>query len=399
MLSPIFIEQYGDARMTMNFNRSSRFAVAAILAFFDIAAAAAPPSFPTDAVSNATSHARAIIQTELAPKVPGLAVAVAVGGAIVWSQGFGYADLAAKTPATPATRFRIGSVSKPLTAAGLALLVERGRIDMDAPVQKYIRDFPQKGGVITLRLLAGHLSGIRNYRGSEALSDKPYPNLRSALKVFENDPLVSAPGTKFSYSSYNWNVIGVAMEAAAKQDFLPYMQDNVFTPLGMTNTRPDLADVADPQRARFYETNTSGTFVVAPQVDCSYKWPSGGFLSTAEDLVRFGSAHLLPGFLKPESRKMLFTSQKTLDGTLTHYGVGWFVGRTLLYHKGDSIGGTSVLLLLPASRIVVAIVSNRGSLVFGDDAGRQLVSQHSDLNLVATAQKLANAFAPLFAKP
>src|SRR5262249_44514223 len=160
-------------------------------------------------------------------------------GIILWSQGFGYADLATKTPATPVTRFRVGSISKSLTAAGLALLVERGRINMDAPVQDYIPDFPQKGAILTLRLLAGHLSGIRNYRGSEALSDKPYPNLRSALKVFEDDSLVSLPGTKFSYSSYNWNVIGVAIEAAAKQDYLRFMQDNIFEPLGMTNTRPD----------------------------------------------------------------------------------------------------------------------------------------------------------------
>jgi serine beta-lactamase-like protein LACTB, mitochondrial len=356
---------------------------------------AAPPAFAQDAPTNATDQARAIIQTELAPKVPGLAVAVAVDGAILWSEGFGYADLAAKMPVTPATRFRVGSVAKPLTAAGLALLVERGQLDMDAPVQKYIPDFPQKSAVITLRLLAGHLSGIRNYRGSEAFSDKPYPNLRSGLKIFEDDPLISPPGTKFSYSSYNWNVLGVAMEAAAKQNFLDYMNDSVFKPLGMTNTRADLAGVADPQRAQFYETDTSGKFIVAPKVDSSYKWPSGGFLSTAEDLVRFGSAQLRPGFLKPESRKMLFTPQITSDGKPTHYGVGWFVGRNHLYHGGDSIGGTSFLLLVPASRTVVAITCNRGHLVIDSSKGRPSVTQETDVDkiMAATAPKLAKIFA------
>ncbi|HMD55597.1 MAG TPA: serine hydrolase domain-containing protein, partial [Phycisphaerae bacterium] len=168
-------------------------------------------------LSDAISQAREIIQTEWAAKVPGLSIAVSVDGAELWSQAFGYADLENQTPATPTTRFRIGSVSKPLTAAGLALLVEQGRLDLDVPVQTYIPDFPQKDGLITLRRLAGHLTGIRNYRGIEAISNRSFPNLRSGLKIFEDDPLEAAPGTKFSYASYNWNVIGAVMEAVTKQ--------------------------------------------------------------------------------------------------------------------------------------------------------------------------------------
>jgi CubicO group peptidase (beta-lactamase class C family) len=137
--------------------------------------------FAPNQTSDVIAQARAIIQTEIAPKVPGLSVTVSVDGAIVWSEQFGYADLATQAPVTRTTRFRIGSVSKSLTAAGLALLVERGQLDLDAPVQKYIPDFPQKNGIITPRLLAGHLTGIRNYRGVEATSNRPFSNLRSGL--------------------------------------------------------------------------------------------------------------------------------------------------------------------------------------------------------------------------
>ncbi len=340
-------------------------------------------------------QARTIIQTEIEPKVPGLSVAVAVDGKMVWSEAFGYADLEAKTPATPATRFRIGSVSKPLTAAGLALLVEHGKMDMDVPVQTYIPDFPEKEAPITIRLLAGHLSGIRNYRGSEAVSNKPYPNLRAGLKIFENDPLIAPPGTKFSYASFNWNTIGVAMEAAAKQDFLDYMQSAVFNPLGLTNTCPDLAGVIDPQRTQFYETDAAGKFLVAPKVNLSYAWPSGGFLSTSEDLVRFGSAMLQPGFLKPESRRLLFTSQKTSDGKLTHYGVGWYTGKIAL-HGGDSVGGTSILLLDPSSRVVVAILTNRGHLALGKEDGRVKLVKLAD-GLAFNPEKIAIQISKLFA--
>src|SRR5215470_5210574 len=86
----------------------------------------------------AVKTAEAVAQEVLAHGVPGLALAVAVDGKIVWSDGFGYADLEARVPARPTTKFRIGSVSKPITAAGLMLLVEAGKLDLDAPVQKYV---------------------------------------------------------------------------------------------------------------------------------------------------------------------------------------------------------------------------------------------------------------------
>jgi serine beta-lactamase-like protein LACTB, mitochondrial len=357
-------------------------------------------------LSDAISQASEILQTEWAAKVPGLCVAVAVDGAMVWSQAFGYADLENQMPATSATRFRIGSVSKPLTAAGLALLVERGILDLDTPIQKYIPDFPQKDGIITTRLLAGHLTGIRNYRGTEAFSNKSFPNLRAGLKIFEDDPLESPPGTKFSYCSYNWNVLGVVMEAASKQNFLDYIESNVIKPLGLANTCPDLAGVADSTRAQFYEIDPTGKFFVAPKVDFSFVWPAGGFLSTAEDLVRFGSAHLQPGFLKPESLKLLFTSQKTDDEKPTNYGVGWFVqnvgGKILiLHHGGDSVGGTAILLLLPAFRIVVAIASNGGQGILRNAIRRERATKEAEHYLFTKqtiAAKIARVFVPLAIK-
>ena len=342
----------------------------------------------------AVAPARALIQTEIAPKVPGLSVAVAVAGKLVWSEGFGYADLATKRPATPRTRFRIGSVSKPLASVGLALLVERGDLDLDTPIQKYIPDFPPKDGMITPRLLGGHLSGIRNYRGREAASNQPFASLRAGLKLFESDPLASAPGSKFHYSSYNWNTLGVAMEAAAQQEFLTFMDRAVIQPLALANTRPDLAGAPDAERTRFYETTAAGKFVRAPSVDLSYAWPSGGYLSTSEDLVRFGSALLQPGFLTQSSRRLLFLPQKTTDGAVTHYGVGWFTGK-VAYHGGDSMGGTSILLLDPGSRVAVAILTNRGHLAFGSENGRVKLVKLAE-PLVFSREKAALQIARLF---
>src|SRR5580658_9915283 len=201
---------------------------------------------------------RSRILADFALKVPGLSVAVGQDGKIIWSEGFGFADLEAKKPVTPQTMFRIGSVSKPLTAAGLMLLVEQGKLDLDADIHRYVPEFPDKGHPITTRQLAGHLAGIRHYQGQEFYLTRHHSHVREGLHIFENDPLLSVPGEKYFYSSYGFNLISMVMEASAGRDFLSYMQDAVWTPLAMTNTMPDDATRAIPQRTRFYKARDGG---------------------------------------------------------------------------------------------------------------------------------------------
>ena len=315
-------------------------------------------------LENAIGQARALLGRELVPKIPGMSVAVAVNGSTVWTESFGYADLVNNVLVTPKTRFRIGSVSKPLAAVGLMLMVERGQLDLDAPIQTYIPDFPEKGAPITTRLLAGHLSGIRNYRREETLANVAYVDSRSRLKVFETDPLITRPGEKFSYASYNWNVIEVATGRAGQMDFPAYMQTHVLGPLRLSDTCAEQSREADGLRTEFYEADETGAFISGPEINNRHAWASGGCLSTAEDLVRFGSALLRPGFLKESSLQTLFTSQTTNDGKPTGYGVGWYVypKPKVIYHSGWTVGGLSILLILPDTNTVVAIVTNRGGL-------------------------------------
>jgi serine beta-lactamase-like protein LACTB, mitochondrial len=295
--------------------------------------------------------------------IPGLALAVALDGKIVYSEGFGYADLEERVPVWPTTKFRIGSVSKPLTATALMQLVEAGKVDLDSPVQKYVPTFRDKGAVITVLMVAGHLGGIRHYQGDEFHIQRHYAKVLEGLKIFENDPLVAAPGTKFSYSSYGYNLLSAVVESAAGEDFLSYMQQRVFAPLGLVHTTADQNTQIVEQRSRFYELPKDGAVENAPYVDNSYKWAGGGFLSTAEDLVHFGSALLEPGFLKQETLRTMFTSQKTKSGEEPGYGIGWAVhksksGKLIYGHSGGSVGGTSQLILYPETHLVVAMVNN-----------------------------------------
>lgn len=316
----------------------------------------------TQPYAEARANANKIGNELVARGIPGAAIAVAVDGHLVYAEGFGYADLEERVPVWPTTKFRIGSISKSLTATALVQLVEQGKIDLDAPVQKYVPSFPDKGAKITPRLLAGHLAGIRHYKGDEFQIAQHYDSVLDGLKIFENDPLVAPPGTGFHYSSYGYDLLSAVIESASGDSFLEYMQRHVFTPLGLVDTTADQNRSIIEQRSRFYEREGDGTTDNAPYVDNSYKW-AGGFLSTPEDLVRFGSALLHPGFLPESALRLLFTSQKTISGQETGYGMGWFIqksqsGLRIYQHSGGSVGGTSQLIIYPDTGVVVALTTN-----------------------------------------
>jgi serine beta-lactamase-like protein LACTB, mitochondrial len=312
----------------------------------------------------AIAAAQRLVCDSLTPKIPGLQVAVAIDGKLVWSEAFGYADIARHARVTRTTMFRIGSVSKPLTSVAVAQLVLGGKLDLDAPVQRYVPSFPQKPWPVTTRELAGHVAGIRHYQGNEFLSNTPYRSVTAGLSIFANDTLLFEPGTRFAYSSYGFNLVSAVIEGASGENFLAYMGAHVIRPLGLTHTAPDRVDSLIPDRTAFYDPDTvHGGFQVAAPVDNSYKWASGGFTSSAEDLVRFGSALLQPGFLPQTSLDLLFTSQKTRDGQPTGYGVGWFVatdslGHHRVFHGGGAVGGTTAFGMDRDAHVAFALTSN-----------------------------------------
>jgi len=298
--------------------------------------------------------------------VPGISVAVQAGDEFTWSEGFGVSDLNSGRPITPHTRFRIGSVSKALTAAALGLLLEERKVDLDADVRKYVPEFPPKGDPITLRHLAGHRSGIRHYRGNEVLNDRPYKSVLEALTIFAKDPLVAKPGTTHSYSTYGYTLLSAAMERAAGVSFLTLMREKVLRPLQMTETEPEIGGRRLPDQATGYEQGTNGKAEVVPRTDLSPIWAGGGFVSTTGDLLKFARAHLDGRFLRPETLDLLWTVQTTKDGTRTPSAFGWQVARTpkgrrLLVSGGNSIGGTVVMFVVPEEKVVLVFMTNMGS--------------------------------------
>jgi len=295
---------------------------------------------------------------------PGASICVIRDGRIVWSRAFGVADLEQHVPATAETRFRIGSVSKSLTSVAIGRLVQAGQLDLDAPVQRYVPGFPEKRYPITVRQVAGHLAGIRHYDTGEFENREHYATVTEGLAIFAADSLLFEPGTQFSYSSYGYNLLGAVIEGASGRPYREYMRDEVLDPAGMTHTSFEHPDSIIPDRGRYYtRTDSTGPTINATYVDNTYKWPSGGFLSTAEDLARFGDRLLRGELLRPETVTLLWTPMRTSNGTTTEYGIGWTVesdslGRRRVRHSGGSVGGTAHLIIYPEQRVVVAVLVN-----------------------------------------
>jgi serine beta-lactamase-like protein LACTB len=331
-------------------------------------ARSAPPPTWAAAVEQGRQIARADLSEQ---NLPGLSVAVGVGGDLVWAEGFGWADLENHARVTPEIRFRTGEVSKPLTSTAAGLLLEKHKLNLDDEIQTYVPEFPKKQWPVTVRHLMGHLAGLRDDAGDEA-SLAPCGQTLEGLKLFADDGLLSEPGTNYRASSYSWILVSAAIEAAAHEPFFTFMRTQIFKPLGMDDTMPDSAIETIPDRATFYFPRFAGDTRYGPEAaregDHSCYAGAGAFLSTPSDLVRFGMAVSSGKLLQPATLEMLQTSQRLTSGQPTDYGLGWKLETVPLAGeptrmaghgtKSDFIGGTTYLMTFPDRGIVVAVMSN-----------------------------------------
>lgn len=197
---------------------------------------------PSD-TSHKIHQARQLIQQfMLNENVPGVAVSVAKNQRLIWSEGFGFSNLQDGVPVRVSkTKFRIGSISKPLTAFAMGILVEEKRLDLDASIYAYVPTFPKKRYDFSVRQTAGHTAGIRHYRGREFLLNNKM-SIVEGLDIFKQDPLKFEPGSDYSYNSYGWNLLSVVVQNASRTEFNQFMQNKVFLPLNMQATEVDVPE-------------------------------------------------------------------------------------------------------------------------------------------------------------
>jgi len=239
--------------------------------------------------------------------VPGMVVAVSLNGKTVWQHGFGYSDLENHLITGTGCVMRIASISKSITMAVLARLWQEGKLDIDKNVSEYVPNFPKKfhDGKevnITVRQLCCHMSGVRHYtrkgeKDEDEFSLKEYflketfKTTDESLKLFQDDELLSAPGSEFHYTTHGYTLLAKVIENVVGEPFEKYMKKQ-FAILGLNNTYLDKAEPIIYNRAKYYVRDKHHRLQNAPYVDNSYKWAGGGYLSTVGDLVKFGNAML-----------------------------------------------------------------------------------------------------------
>ncbi len=309
---------------------------------------------------------------------PGISVAVAVGGNIIYSNGVGYAELDNKVPATGQTVHNVGSVSKVIATVAIMQLFEQGKIDLDAPIQQYVSYFPEKEWKITLRRILTHTSGIRHYKRGEfghlgLLEAHHFNKFEDAIEFWKEDPLLFEPGKFWSYSSHAFNLIHGVIETISGISFEEYMKKFVWEPAGMLSTSFDVPARVVPNRGRGYSRTRQGIIQNTRYIDPSYKYASGGIISTVENLVRLGIALNNGTLLKSETIEKMYEVQ--VDPVMRFkpngdpvkqehkQALGWYIrtdaqGREFPSHTGTVKGTRSYILNYPEFGLVLALQTN-----------------------------------------
>ena len=296
-----------------------------------------------------------------ADKATGMTIGFIKNGKI-WVKGYGYADLENKVLAKAESAYRLASITKPMTATAIMQLVEQGKINLNAEVQKYVPYFPKKKYPVTVGQLLGHLGGISHYKNYDREGHfKDHKNTREAIRVFEKFNLIAKPGTRFRYTSYGFNLLGAVIEGASGKPYGEYMRENIWKPLGMNATRLDDPNAIIPNRVKGYRL-INGRVGNSEFVDISSRFSSGGVRSTVVDILKFADGISKGKLLTKKSHDTMWTPMITNGGFYTNYGRGWntypVTGHFMIYHSGSQAETKTILYVFPKQKLAIAAALN-----------------------------------------
>jgi CubicO group peptidase (beta-lactamase class C family) len=287
---------------------------------------------------------------------------VADRGSVVIRKGYGLANMEWDIPNTPETKFRLGSITKQFTATLVMQLVERGQIELNAPITRYLPDYPERtGGRITIHHLLNHTSGIVGYTelpkfGTTARN--PYTPAAFVEEFFAKLDLLFEPGSKYSYNNSAYFLLGVILEKTTGQSYERLLQERIFTPLGMQDSGYDSTRPLLPKRAAGYDKRFDGSYVNTSYLDMSQPYAAGSLFSTVDDLHKWDQALYTDKVLSASSREKMFTPG------LSNYGYGWVITRkdgvTTIEHGGGINGFNTLITRNPESQRLIVLLNNTG---------------------------------------
>jgi len=292
------------------------------------------------------------------------AVLVARGSDVLFSKAYGSANLEWDTPNTTDTKFRLGSITKQFTAACILLLEERGKLKTDDPVKKYMTDAPAAWDKITIYNLLTHSSGIPNlteFPTHRTIAIEPL-TADQTIAVFRDKPLDFAPGESFHYSNSNYIVLGRLVEKISGQSYQSFLQENVFTPLGLKDTGYDSQTTILRHRAQGYVPGPGG-LMNAPYTSMTIPFAAGSLYSTTGDLLKWEQGLFGGKLLSADSlRKMTTPNKKDYACGLTSTTVN---GHKVIQHSGSIVGFNAFLAWYPEDKLTVVVLANMVGMVAG----------------------------------
>ena len=295
-------------------------------------------------------------------------VLVARNGKPIVSKGYGMANIELGVPNAPQTVFRLGSVTKQFTAMAIMMLAERGKLSVSDPICKYLPDCPAAWQPITVRNLLTHTSGIPNYTSFPDFAKTTISPITNAEMngLLKDKPLEFAPGEKFAYTNSGYYVLGEIIEKVSGKTYADFLQENIFTPLGMKQTGYDNPLQIIKNRAAGYQRQ-GGEIINASYMDMSVPYAAGALYSTTGDLLLWDQALYTEKLVSKKSLDEIFTPFKN------GYGYGWGIGKKFdrreISHGGGIYGFATEISRFPDDQVTVIVLSNVQAAPSGKIAG------------------------------
>jgi D-alanyl-D-alanine carboxypeptidase len=298
-------------------------------------------------------------------RIPGVALMVIQDGKEVKTAAYGLANLELKVPVKPETVFEIGSITKQITAAGILLLAQEGKLSVDDRIAAHLPDTPSAWTNVTIRHLLTHTSGIKSYTGLDGFQLTRHLTQPQFIRLIGREPMEFAPGESWKYCNTGFSLLGYIIENVSRKNYWDFMNERVFRPSGMNATTNRLPALIIPNRASGYE-QTNGVHINR-DYDLTEVFSAGAIASTVGDLAKWNAALDSDRLLNPTTKEQMWTPAKLNSGKATKYGFGWFIdtvdGHKNIGHSGSTSGFSASIQRFPDDKLAIIILTNTDEAV------------------------------------